>query len=95
MADGARAGQAKVAHFAGQVVRAAVEPPVGDDAGAEARAHGEEHHVVAAFARAESMFRHRPGIRVIFDQAFGLEFALQDGLDRHVIPSGQIGRPTG
>ena len=92
MTDGAGAGQAKVAHFSRQVVRAAVEPAVGDDAGAKARAHGQEHHVLATFARAKAMFRDGPGIRVIFDQTFSLEFALEDGLDGHVIPSGQVGR---
>ena len=92
MPDGAGAGEAKVAHFSRQVVRAAVEAPVGDDAGAQACAHGKEHHVLATLAGAKAMLGHGPGVGVILDQTLNLEFALEDSLDGHIIPGGQIGR---
>ena len=46
----------------------------------------------ATLARAKAMLSDGPGIGVILDQTLNLEFALEDGLDGHVIPGGQVGR---
>jgi len=82
-----------VPHLPGQVVGPPVETPIGNDTRSESRAHGEEDHVLAALAGSESMLGHGAGIGVVFDQAFRLELALQDSLDRYIVPGGKIGRP--
>ena len=92
VADGAVAGEANVADFAGGVAGSAIEAAIGDDAGAESGAHGEEDHMADAASCAEAVFGDHAGVGVVLERAGDGEGGLEDGFDGDVVPGGEVGR---
>ena len=88
----AAARQPHVSDLSGEIVSAAVEPPIDDNSRAESGAHREKDHVAGAAPRAVAMLGDRAGVGVILEVAADAELALEDCLDRNVDPRRKIGR---